>query len=964
MSQTESPAWELAAFIKIARKGAICFLENSDGSYLMQKNPEGERYVGKLRPPGGGVERQDKDIHQTILRELKEEFNLSKTIAKKKLKFLGFEPRKEFYGTAVFSLKSHGLKPGIYTASNDPEEKVELVKVDLDHPDYHGPKPHKLLSEAAKVIGEKLHKQADDTGGTNSEKVCDRCGTAFTTSRPQDPMHTLCDKCQREAGSPKDGAGQFTDDPSELPRNLFANAAKLAATAGAADTGDDSGKVAGNDYGGDAKVSDIVKPVSPDNRPTEPPKRTIDWGKRLQQMYIRRGLIQETKEAAPKLGCLMAMIPALDADLPNWSAENVPEDTLTYEKIETEPHCTVLYGFNLDFDSDRLAAVIAGTGPLKLTLGKLSCFECPDYDVLKFSVDCPELKALNQKLHAEFSRDITKPKYSYNPHVTLAYVKKGSNKDLPDCPLSGQTFTVNQLLFSFPEKKGRRVFDLEAAEKSARFVTEAELLALGSKDKSEYDGHLRDASFAARTDGHGKVLGSCGHVVAQCRCNHGSDIVPKTLTVPCAACWSEKDTNISDNTTPDAVTKTVQSLLPSGVEKKASTLVPNASPSIEPTLAPNPYPDIPTTGPEAIAYALNNLDLDHEEKEARSVVQRGLKTRRPAAVRKLGIIQGFKRSGIKPGDLMLKRIPVIPPQFRPYSVAGDTFVPGDANELYRDLINMVGVHKELETKLGPEGAASNKLRIYDAARAVYGFGEPTAPKTKERGVSGFLTKVTGVSPKFSFWQRSLTSRTQDFVGRGVIGVDPDLGLDEIGIPESMAWKLYAPYIQRRLVRNGMSQPDAVKAVADKHPHARKMMEVEAKERPVMYSRAPSWHKFNVIGGYPKIIPGNTIMINSFTGTGLNADHDGDNVNVHLPSMHEAVEDVKNKLMPSKMLFSVKNRHDVLPVLKHESLWGGFSAQQRPAKQKHTFPDQAMALAAIKRGDVAMSDEVEIGQPAV
>jgi hypothetical protein len=155
--------------------------------------------------------------------------------------------------------------------------------------------------------------------------------------------------------------------------------------------------------------------------------------------------------------------------------------------------------------------------------------------------------------------------------------------------------------------------------------------------------------------------------------------------------------------------------------------------------------------------------------------------------------------------------------------------------------------------------------------------------------------------------------------------------------------------------------DAVRAVRDRTGQAHKMMLAEAKERPVMYSRSPSWHKFNVLGGYPKIIKGNAVNINSLVGTGLGADHDGDQINVHLPSMHGAVDDVKNKLMPSKMLWSIKSPNTIQNPPKHEQVLGLASAQQRPAKASYTFPDEQSALAAITRGDVAMSDEIQIGQ---
>ena len=282
------------------------------------------------------------------------------------------------------------------------------------------------------------------------------------------------------------------------------------------------------------------------------------------------------------------------------------------------------------------------------------------------------------------------------------------------------------------------------------------------------------------------------------------------------------------------------------------------------------------TGPEAILMALQNLDLDQKEQEAKSVVQRKLKSKRPAAIKVLNYIAGLRKTGVKPHELMLTRVPVIPSQFRPYQVVGDVFTPGDANELYRDLINLIGVHGELEQKLG-SGSAFNKLNIYDAMQALYGFGEPTSPKTRERGISGFLKQITGTSPKLSMFQSQMLAKNQDFVARGVVGVDPDLELDEIGVPDEILWKLYAPYIQRSLVRSGMNPEQSLRAIQDRTSLASRALDVELNDRPVVYSRAPSWHKFNVIGGYAKRIPGDMFRVNPLVTTGMNMDFNGDSV---------------------------------------------------------------------------------------
>lgn len=373
--------------------------------------------------------------------------------------------------------------------------------------------------------------------------------------------------------------------------------------------------------------------------------------------------------------------------------------------------------------------------------------------------------------------------------------------------------------------------------------------------------------------------------------------------------------------------------------------------------------ETPLTGPLAIAHALAKLNIDGLAEKHKGIIRSGAKSKRTKSVQALNAIEGLKRNGLTPDKLLIQHVPVIPPAFRPFSVVGNTFVPGDANELYRDLFQYKDIHDETAGLLGEKGSAQAKLDLYDTVKALYGYGQPIAPKTKQRGVAGFLTQITGTNPKYSFFQRKLVSKPQDSVSRGTISVDPELSLDEIGVPLTMAWTMYAPYIQRRLVQNGMTPASALENIKNRTEYARKALDKEVTGRPVIYSRAPSWHKFNVLAGRPKLIEGNTIAINPLVTTGLNADFDGDAMNLHVPSQDDAVEEAWQKLMPSKMLFSIRDQNQVVPIPKQELVLGLYTANRRDSKAKHTFDTEEAALKAIRTGAVGLSDDIEIGPPA-
>ena len=276
-------------------------------------------------------------------------------------------------------------------------------------------------------------------------------------------------------------------------------------------------------------------------------------------------------------------------------------------------------------------------------------------------------------------------------------------------------------------------------------------------------------------------------------------------------------------------------------------------------------------------HALQTLDLDSLEQEQRDVITAKKKTARPRAVRLLGIISGLKKNEMAPTDLMLNHVPVIPPKFRPFSITGNTFLPGDANELYKDLIEYRRLYERTAKELGPESAGEVYADMNRAAKAVYGYGESPNPKTKARSVKGFFATVTGASPKTSYFQSKMLSKPVDTVGRGVVVPDADLGMDEVGIPESMAWKLYGNYVQRRLVQSGMSPGSALRHVKERTPQALKALESEMPNRPVVMTRSPAWFKFNAIGQTPHIVKGDSIKVNTYITEGLNMDFNGDSV---------------------------------------------------------------------------------------
>ena len=369
--------------------------------------------------------------------------------------------------------------------------------------------------------------------------------------------------------------------------------------------------------------------------------------------------------------------------------------------------------------------------------------------------------------------------------------------------------------------------------------------------------------------------------------------------------------------------------------------------------------DIPDTGPEAIKAALASWTPERLKSEGTKIIRSGKKSGRTRAIAMLNLAEGLKRNSMTGEDLMVHAVPVLPTQFRPMTIMGDRVTQGDSNTLYQELHQTKEAYKEAHGMLGDAGTADDKLRLFDAVRACYGYGEPTDPKHRAQGVTGFIHKVTGTSPKSGFVQSKLLSKPMDTVGRGVITPDPDLSMDEVSIPEEMAWDLYGPHVQRRMALSGISPVDTLKHLKDRSSLAQKALSLEMGHRPVLLSRSPAWHRHNVVALRPRMHGGSHIAISPAITAGISGDFDGDQVNIHAPATEDSRKEAWDKLLPSKMLHSVRDGEQILPTIKHEQVLGLNSVTARPAKTSWKFKTREEAVKAIESGKVDMSDEVSL-----
>jgi len=370
------------------------------------------------------------------------------------------------------------------------------------------------------------------------------------------------------------------------------------------------------------------------------------------------------------------------------------------------------------------------------------------------------------------------------------------------------------------------------------------------------------------------------------------------------------------------------------------------------------------TGPSAIANALGRINLPRELAQAREQIASGKKTKRDEAIRKFGYLKSAEQLGIHPKDWMLSAVPVLPPAFRPISTMGAQKLPlvADPNYLYAELYQANQNLKDVRDVLGDTEAGPERLNLYNAFKAVTGLGDPTHPKNQERKVKGLLQHIFGNSPKYSSVHRKLLGVAVDLVGRGVVTPDPDLDMDQIGVPENMAWSIYRPTLVRRMVRRGMSRMDAVRAVENRTPVARKTLLDEMQDGVVIMNRAPVLHRYGFMAWRPQLTKGDTIRTSPTITKPLGMDYDGDAVQLHVPLSDDARREALEKMLPSRNLLGVGNFKPLYQP-QQEYLGGLYEASARIEKNKPplVFATKADALKAYKSGQVGVGRRVEIMQ---
>ena len=325
---------------------------------------------------------------------------------------------------------------------------------------------------------------------------------------------------------------------------------------------------------------------------------------------------------------------------------------------------------------------------------------------------------------------------------------------------------------------------------------------------------------------------------------------------------------------------------------------------------PNKF--IAKMGAEAIYDLLVRLDLDALSYELRHRASNDASQQRKSeALKRLQVVESFRasRGRNKPEWMIMRIIPVIPPELRPLvPLDGGRFATSDLNDLYRRVIIRNNRLKRLIEIKAPEVILRNEKRmLQEAVDSLFDNSrKSSAVKTDaNRPLKSLSDSLKGKQGRF---RQNLLGKRVDYSARSVIVVGPELKMGECGIPKLMAAELYKPFIIRKLIERGIVKTvkSAKKIVDRKEPVIWDILEHVMKGHPVLLNRAPTLHRLGIQAFQPKMIEGKAIQLHPLACTAFNADFDGDQMAVHLPLSNEAILEAQMLMLQSHNILNPAN----------------------------------------------------------
>jgi len=320
-------------------------------------------------------------------------------------------------------------------------------------------------------------------------------------------------------------------------------------------------------------------------------------------------------------------------------------------------------------------------------------------------------------------------------------------------------------------------------------------------------------------------------------------------------------------------------------------------------------------GADAIKAMLKETDIDKLAKELRKQIAKTVSLQKKKdVIKRLKVVEAFRKSGNIPGWMVLDVLPVIPPELRPLvQLDGGRFVTSDLNDLYRRIINRNNRLKKLISINSPELIVKNEKRmIQEAVDALFDNGRRGHPVrgARNRPLKSLSDMLKGKQGRF---RQNLLGKRVDYSGRSVIVVGPDLKLHQCGLPKKIALELFKPFIINKVQEMGYTIKSAKKMVENVRAEVWDILEEILEDHLVMLNRAPTLHRHSIQAFEPKLVEGNALKLHPLVCGGFNADFDGDQLAVHVPLSYEAQLEARMLMLaPLNILSPASGKPIIVP----------------------------------------------------
>ena len=372
-------------------------------------------------------------------------------------------------------------------------------------------------------------------------------------------------------------------------------------------------------------------------------------------------------------------------------------------------------------------------------------------------------------------------------------------------------------------------------------------------------------------------------------------------------------------------------------------------------------------GAEAVLAAIEKLDLDKLSKEIREEIgeSKTAGARYVKLTKRLKIIDGMREAKVNPAWMVLRVLPVLPPDLRPMvQLSGGRFATSDLNDLYRRVINRNNRLKHLISLGAPEIILRNEKRmLQESVDSLIDASQRKATR-RGRGRQPLRSLSDMLKGKQGRFRQNLLGKRVDYSGRSVIVVGPDLKLNQCGLPKEMALEMFKPFVLHEMILRGIApNVKSAKNMLERMPaEVFDILEEITRDHPVLLNRAPTLHKLGIQAFYPILIEGSAIRVHPAVCSGFNADFDGDQMAVHIPLSKKAVTEAKELMISDNNLLRPADGSPITSPASKEMALGVFyftGLDTRISACEIIFADANEAIMAYQVGKIDLRQKITV-----